>query len=169
LELIALRGNVETRLRKLDEGHYDAIVLASAGLIRLGLKERITQSLTFEASLPAVGQGIIGIECRQDDRLSRDRVHVLECAVARQCCEAERAFAHRLQGSCQSPIAGYASLDAGELLLRGVIGSSDGRTVYRTSTSGPMSRSRELGVELAEKMLEAGAGAVLSQQRGSAA
>ena len=169
LELMSLRGNVETRLRKLDEGQYDAIVLASAGLIRLGLKERITQSLSFEASLPAVGQGIIGIECRQDDARSCELVKVLEHPIARHCCEAERAFAQRLQGNCQSPIAGYALIDSGELLLRGVVGSSDGATVYRASTSGPPSRSRELGVELAEKMLKAGAADVLPPQRGSAA
>jgi hydroxymethylbilane synthase len=169
LELLSLRGNVETRLRKLEEGQYDAIVLASAGLIRLGLQVRITQALSFEASLPAVGQGIIGIECRRDDARSRELVQVLDNSVARQCCEAERAFAHRLQGSCQSPIAGYALLDAGELLLRGVVGSTDGSTVQRASISGPASRARELGVELADRMLAAGASALLSQQRGSAA
>jgi hydroxymethylbilane synthase len=169
LELLSLRGNVETRLRKLDEGQYDAIVLASAGLIRLGLQARITQSLSFEVSLPAVGQGIIGIECRQDDRRSRELVQVLDNAVARQCCEGERAFSHRLQGSCQSPIAGYALVDAGELLLRGVVGSADGRTVHRASLGGPASRARELGVELADKMLAAGAAELLTQQRGSAA
>jgi hydroxymethylbilane synthase len=130
---------------------------------------RITQALSFEASLPAVGQGIIGIECRQDDGRSRQLVQVLDNPVGRQCCEAERAFAHRLQGSCQSPIAGYALLDAGELLLRGVVGSTDGRTVQRDSISGPASRARELGVELADRMLAAGASALLSQQRGSAA
>jgi len=165
LEILTLRGNVETRLRKLDEDHYDAIVLASAGLTRLGLQQRITQSLSFECSLPAVGQGIIGIECRQQDERSRALVRALENAVARQCCEAERAFAQRLQGSCQSPIAGYALVDADELLLRGVIGSPDGRTVYRASLSGPVIRCRELGVELADKMLKAGAAELLAQQR----
>ena len=168
LEILTLRGNVETRLRKLDEAHYDAIVLASAGLTRLGLQERITQALTFDTSLPAVGQGIIGIECRELDERSRSLVKALEHASARQCCEAERAFAQRLQGSCQSPIAGYACIDAGELLLRGVIGSPDGQTMYRDSISGPASQYRELGVKLAERMLQAGAAELLDQQRGGA-
>jgi hydroxymethylbilane synthase len=166
LQILTLRGNVETRLRKLDEDQYDAIVLASAGLTRLGLQHRITQSLSFERSLPAVGQGIIGIECRQHDERSHALVKPLEDATARQCCEAERAFAQRLQGSCQSPIAGYALVADAELLLRGVIGSPDGRTVYRATVSGPVSRCRELGIELADQMLHAGAAELLAQQRG---
>lgn len=170
LEILSLRGNVETRLRKLDEDHYDAIVLASAGLTRLGLKERITQSLSFDCSLPAVGQGIIGIECREQDERSRRLVAALDNSTARFCCEAERAFAQRLQGSCQSPIAGYAMVDTTKLLLlRGVIGSPDGRTVYRDQASGPLTRCRELGVALADNMLQAGAAELLAQQRGGTA
>jgi hydroxymethylbilane synthase len=169
LQVMALRGNVETRLRKLDEDQYDAIVLASAGLTRLGLQQRITQSLSFECSLPAVGQGIIGIECRQEDTRSRALVRALENVLARQCCEAERAFAQRLQGSCQSPIAGYAQVTGGELLLRGVIGSPDGGTVYRDAISGPVARNRELGIELADRMLRTGAADLLAQQRGGSA
>jgi hydroxymethylbilane synthase len=165
LTLIPLRGNVDTRLRKLDEGEYDAIVLAAAGLIRLNWGERITHFIDFERSLPAVGQGIIGIECRADDTRSIDAVRALNDPLAWQCCDAERAFAQRLQGSCQSPIAGYAHLNDGELTLRGVVGSIDGRTMYRGTNQGPARDSQRLGVELADRLLAAGAKQLLDELR----
>lgn len=168
LRIIPLRGNVDTRLRKLEEDQYDAIILAAAGLTRLGLQHRITRRMDLEHSLPAVGQGIIGIECRSDDARSVALAQALEDAQARHCCEAERAFTVRLQGSCQSPIAGHAELRGDELHLRGLVGAEDGSTIYRGDIAGPASRARSLGVELAEQLLAAGADRLLAAQRAKA-
>jgi hydroxymethylbilane synthase len=165
LEMLLLRGNVETRLRKLDEGQYDAIILASAGLIRLGLEARITHAIGFEKSLPAVGQAVVGIECRSDDRRSIDIVQTLNDEDAWICCTAERAFAQRLQGSCQSPIAGFAVRRGDEIVLQGVVGSPDGSQVYRGSIHGSTDRAESLGVELADRLLNAGADVLLAEQR----
>lgn len=169
LEIIPLRGNVDTRLRKLDEGQYDAIILATAGLVRLGLGHRITHHIDFDHSLPAVGQGIVGVECRADDEYSIGLVRVLDDAASRHCCEAERAFALRLQGSCQSPIAGYAELHGAELTLRGVVGSEDGGTLYRGSAKGSMADPQSVGVHLADRLLAAGADVLLAEQRAASA
>jgi hydroxymethylbilane synthase len=166
LEMHTLRGNVETRLRKLDEGQYDAIILASAGLIRLGLQHRITQAIPFDRSLPAVGQAVVGIECRNDDERSIAIAQTLNDADAWTCCTSERAFAQRLQGSCQSPIAGYAQLREDSLTLQGVVGSPDGRRVYRGTLEGPRANAERIGVELAERLLAAGADVLLAEQRG---
>jgi hydroxymethylbilane synthase len=166
LHMQTLRGNVETRLRKLDEGQYDAIVLASAGLIRLGLAHRITQALPCERSLPAVGQAIVGIECRSDDERSITLVEGLNDGQAWLCCTSERAFAQRLQGSCQSPIAGYAELRANQLVLQGLVGSPDGTRIYRDRIEGDAANGTELGVQLAERLLAAGADELLAEQRG---
>ena len=163
LTLLPLRGNVETRLRKLDEGQCDAIILAAAGLIRLGLAERITHFLGPELSLPAVGQGIIGIECRSGDVRSIELARALNDQGAERCCVAERAFARRLEGSCHSPIAGFAELRGDELELRGVVGSPDGRTLYRGSSKGSIHKASELGVEVAERLLNAGAAQLLKE------
>ncbi|MGH8175997.1 MAG: hydroxymethylbilane synthase [Steroidobacter sp.] len=157
LEIVPLRGNVDTRLRKLEEGQYDAIILAAAGLIRLGLERRITHFFDIDQSVPAVGQGVIGIECRDDDERSLALVRALNDAAAWQCCEAERAFAHRLQGGCQSPIAGFAEIAGAELRLRGVIASPDGRDLYRGSNAGPVSAAASVGAALADRLLDAGA------------
>jgi hydroxymethylbilane synthase len=165
LQMLLLRGNVETRLRKLDEGQYDAIILASAGLIRLGLAQRITQSIPFDRSLPAVGQGIVGIECRSEDDRSIGLVKDLNDEDAWICCTAERAFAQRLQGSCQSPIAGFAQRRGNDIVLQGVVGSPDGSNVYRGTIDGDASRAEALGVELANRLLSAGADVLLAEQR----
>jgi hydroxymethylbilane synthase len=165
LEVIPLRGNVDTRLRKLDDGQYDAIILAAAGLIRLGFTRRITHYIDFDQSLPAVGQGVVGIECRAEDERSITLVHALEDSSSRACCEAERAFAARLQGSCQSPIAAHAELQDAELTLRGVVGSENGATIYRGSAKGPVSDPYSLGTTLAERLLAAGADMLLAAQR----
>jgi hydroxymethylbilane synthase len=166
LQLHTLRGNVETRLRKLEE-QYDAIVLAAAGLIRLGLEDRITHRFDLEQFVPAVGQGIIGIECREDDARSIELVRALNDELAWQCCEAERAFALRLQGSCQSPIAAYAQVSAGQLQLRGVIGSPDGQEIYRGVHSGAVTDRRAVGIALADRLLDAGARPLLEKLRGA--
>jgi hydroxymethylbilane synthase len=167
LELITLRGNVDTRLRKLEEGLYDAIILASAGLTRLGLQGRIRQYFGYEQCVPAVGQGIVGIECRADDERNIALVRALNDTKAWRCCEAERAFAHRLQGSCQSPIAGLAEINAGTLHLNGVVGSPDGREMYRGKHSGAAQSGPQIGIALAEQLLQAGAGPLLERLRNS--
>jgi hydroxymethylbilane synthase len=165
LQLSSLRGNVETRLRKLDANEHDAIILASAGLTRLELAHRITQHLPFEVSLPAAGQGVIGIECRASDSRSIELVRALNDDTGWHCCVAERAFARRLQGNCFSPIGAFARLEAGALHLQGAVGSMDGKTLFRDSIVGPYEQAEVLGVELAERVLAAGARALLDEQR----
>jgi hydroxymethylbilane synthase len=165
LELITLRGNVDTRLRKLDEDHYDAIILAAAGLIRLGLESRISEYFGPDQSVPAVGQGIIGIECRDDDARNLAYVRALNDNEAWQCASAERAFAQRLEGSCQSPIAGFATLSGDRLQLHGVIGSPDGREMYRGSQQGAIADAEAIGVKLAEALLNDGADQLLEKLR----
>jgi hydroxymethylbilane synthase len=165
LQLLTLRGNVETRLRKLQDEHYDAIILAAAGLIRLGLENRITHRFDLEAFVPAVGQGIIGIECREDDSRSIALVRALNDTLAWQCCEAERAFALRLQGSCQSPIAGFARIEGDRVHLRGVIGSPDGTEIYRGVHDGAVADVQAVGTALADRLLNAGARELLEKLR----
>ena len=165
LQLLTLRGNVETRLRKLQEDQYDAIVLAAAGLIRLGLEDRITHRFDIEQFVPAVGQGIIGLECRADDHRSIELVRALNDTLAWQCCDAERAFALRLQGSCQSPIAGHAQIEGGQVHLRGVIGSPDGQEIYRGTQAGAVADLQTVGIALADRLLDAGARALLDKLR----
>ncbi|HEX2494833.1 MAG TPA: hydroxymethylbilane synthase, partial [Steroidobacter sp.] len=150
LEFVTLRGNLDTRLRKLEEGQYDAIILAAAGLSRLGLEQRITHYFEADQVVPAVGQGIIGIECRADDERSLKCIAALNDDVAWRCCTAERAFAQRLEGSCQSPIAGFAEIAANQLRLRGVVASPDGREVYRGAESGPVNEANAIGLALAD-------------------
>jgi hydroxymethylbilane synthase len=165
LQIEALRGNVDTRVRKLDSGQLDAIILACAGLIRLGWEARITARLDPGACLPAVSQGIIGVECRSDDAHSRSLLSVLEHAPTRAAMDAERAFACRLGGSCQSPIAAYARLDAHRLTLDGLVAEPDGSRLLRDSISGATGDARRLGEELAERVLAAGARVLLERLR----
>ncbi|CAN5126914.1 hydroxymethylbilane synthase [soil metagenome] len=160
LEIVVLRGNVDTRLRKLDAGEFDATVLACAGLERLGLAIRIRERLTAEQMLPAVGQGVIGIECRDDAEI-RALLRPLEHVPTRTCLDAERAFSARLGGSCQSPIAGFAELRGDRLHLRGLVGSPDGTKVFADAIEGAADIAASLGTMLAERVLAAGAGALL--------
>ena len=164
LEILDLRGNVDTRLRRAEQGDFDAIVLASAGLLRLGMGARITEYFEPEQSLPAVGQGVIGIECRDDPSLLK-RLAVLEHGPTRHALSAERAFAAHLGGSCQSPIAGFATLQGGELRLRGLVGAPDGTRLYRGRIAGPAREADRLGRSLAEQLLQAGAAALLATLR----
>ena len=161
LQLLPLRGNVNTRLRKLDEGEYDAIILAAAGLIRLGFRERIRTFLEPEESLPAIGQGAVGIECRQDDERVNALIAPLHHAPTASRVLAERAMNNRLEGGCQVPIAGHALLEDSELWLRGLVGSVDGRAIIRGEIRGAASDSEALGVELAERLLADGADEIL--------
>jgi hydroxymethylbilane synthase len=161
LEIAMLRGNVETRLRKLDQGEFAAILLATAGLERLELGARIRERLAPDRMLPAVGQGVIGIECRTADKHVRSLLAPLEHAATRRCLEAERAFAARLGGSCQSPVAGFATLAGDRIDLRGLVGSPDGSKVFADRIAGATSDAATLGAALAECMLGAGADALL--------
>jgi hydroxymethylbilane synthase len=161
LEIAVLRGNVETRLRKLDEGEFAAIILASAGLDRLEMGARIRERIAPERMLPAIGQGVIGIECRTADARVRSLLAPLEHAATRRCLEAERAFAARLGGSCQSPIAGYATLAGDRIDLRGLVGSPDGSQVFEDRVAGAAGDAGKLGTALAERLLAAGADALL--------
>jgi len=165
LVITTLRGNVETRLKRLDDGELDAIVLAAAGLTRLGLQSRIAALLDPSISLPAVGQGVIGIECRSDDLRARDAVRALNDPAAHTAVSAERAFARRLGGSCQSPIAAYARLDAERLTLDGLVAEPDGSRLLRERISGDAGDGVALGAELAERVLAAGGGPLLERLR----
>lgn len=161
LKVKFLRGNVQTRLKKLDDGEYDAIILASAGLKRLQLEERISQLLPTEISLPAVGQGAVGIECRVDDPEINALLQPLKCPDTEVRVRAERGFNTRLEGGCQAPIAGYAELDGDTLHLRGLVGEPDGSTLVRGEVTGPRTEAEALGRRLAEDVLGRGADAIL--------
>ena len=161
LEIIDLRGNVGTRLSKLDAGLYDAIILASAGLKRLGLADRIRHTLQLEISLPAVGQGALGLECRAADQAVLDLILPLLHDETYICVRAERAFNAYLEGGCQVPIAGYASLSQGQLHIEGRVGSVDGATLLKVELKGTPEQAEQLGEILAQKLLEQGAGDLL--------
>jgi hydroxymethylbilane synthase len=166
LEILSLRGNVGTRLRKLAEGEYDAIVLASAGLIRLGMAERITQQLETEVCLPAIGQGVIGIECRADDDTVNGLIAVLNDTRTQICVNAERALNARLQGGCQVPIAGHAILQGDTVILHGLVGYPDGSKIIRSQAVGSMRDAAAVGVTLAEELLARGAQVILNHVYG---
>ncbi|OTG84415.1 hydroxymethylbilane synthase [Acinetobacter sp. ANC 5054] len=161
LEIIDLRGNVGTRLSKLDAGNYDAIILASAGLKRLSLAERIRHSIQPVISLPAVGQGALGLECRADDQNVLDLIQPLMHAETNACVRAERAFNAYLEGGCQVPIAGYATLSDGQIHLEGRVGSPDGQTLLKAQQTGTPEQAEQLGVALAKDLLAQGAGDIL--------
>ena len=161
LEIIDLRGNVGTRLSKLDAGLYDAIILASAGLKRLGLSERIRHTLPASVSLPAVGQGALGLECRENDQQVLDLIQPLLHIETSACVRAERAFNAYLEGGCQVPIAGYATLHADELHIEGRVGSVDGATLLGAELRGPVVQAEQLGEALAQQLLKLGAGELL--------
>lgn len=157
LVTVDLRGNVGTRLGKLDNGDFDAIILASAGLIRLGLQTRITMQLDIDSMLPACAQGAIGIECRSDDeavnKILAD-LHDEETAIQVRC---ERALNARLGGSCQTPIAGFSTLEGNQLELRALVGHPDGSKVLRTVENGHRDDAIEIGTHAAQTLLDAGA------------
>jgi hydroxymethylbilane synthase len=162
LSIEPLRGNVPTRLRKLDEGGYDAILLAAAGLKRLGLAERITALLATTVSLPAPGQGALGIECRQErDDLLR-LLAPLDHAATALAVRAERAVARALAGSCNVPLAAYAEVSGDLMRLRGFVGSPDGSRTARASVEGPAAGAESHGIALAERLREAGAAEILA-------
>ena len=158
-----LRGNVNTRLRKLDDGEYDAIILASAGLIRLGFEQRIKQALEPEECLPAIGQGAVGIEVRSDDMAVKELLAPLAHAETTSRLIAERAMNKALNGGCQVPIAGYAVLTDGQIYMRGLVGEPDGSRILRAEIRGGVEHAASLGKRLAEDLLAQGADEILSR------
>lgn len=161
LDIRSLRGNVGTRLSKLDNGDYDAIILASAGLIRLGLADRIASFIDVEQSLPAAGQGAVGIECRTDDVQVHALLAPLADAETTYCVRAERAMNNHLQGGCQVPIGGYAVLQQGQLYLRALVGDIDGSHIIRAEGKSAVENAEVLGVQIAEQLLAQGADKIL--------
>ena len=160
-----LRGNVDTRLRRLDEGELDAIVLAVAGLVRLGWESRITARLAPESFLPAVGQGVIGIECRSNDSFTRESLAPLDHPATRIALDAERAFTGYLGGSCQSPIAAHAQLEGERLSLEGLVAEPDGSRLLRDRETGSANDQATLGIKLAQRVQSAGGLELLNRLR----
>ena len=169
LKIQFLRGNVNTRLAKLDAGDYDAIILAAAGLIRLGFESRIRSSISVDDSLPAGGQGAVGIECRSGDSDIHSLLAPLHHRDTASRVSAERALNKRLNGGCQVPIACYAVLEGEQLWLRGLVGQPDGALLLNAQGRAPASEAERLGVEVAEALLAQGAGAILQAVYGEAA
>ena len=163
LKLVGLRGNVDTRLRRAAAGDFDGIILAIAGLKRLGHEERVTQILDDDVMLPAVGQGALGMVCREEDAATRQILQVLDHAATRTAVTAERGLLRALGGSCQIPIGGKANLAAGRLTIKGLIGSLDGTRIVAHESSGSPDRALEVGIELGEKLLSMGAGEILAE------
>jgi hydroxymethylbilane synthase len=163
LKIDWLRGNVNTRLKKLDDGGFDAIILAAAGLKRLGFEGRIRSCLEPEESLPAIGQGAIGIEARSGDEQVRQLIAPLADVDTTLRVQAERAMNETLNGGCQVPLAGYAVLEGDQLYLRGLVGEPDGSVVLRSEIRGASSDAVSLGVKLAEDLIRQGAGEILAR------
>ncbi|MDX1453060.1 MAG: hydroxymethylbilane synthase, partial [Oleiphilaceae bacterium] len=161
LEIKTLRGNVNTRLAKLDRGEYDAIVLAESGMRRLGFDQRVRSVLSNEC-LPAVGQGALGIECRTDDSDIKALIAPLIDEDSSLCVRAERAMNHRLHGGCQVPIAGFAQRSGEQLVLRGLVGAIDGTQILRAEATGSIDNPEALGRKVAEQLLEQGADKLLA-------
>ncbi|MDP2633403.1 MAG: hydroxymethylbilane synthase [Pseudoalteromonas sp.] len=163
LDIKDLRGNVNTRLAKLDDGQYDAIILAAAGLIRLEMHDRIKAFIEPEISLPANGQGAVGIECRDDDDVTKALLAPLEHNETRIRVNAERAMNRRLEGGCQVPIGAYALVDGEKVHLRGLVGAVDGSEILRADISGQAVDAQMLGTQLAEQLLSMGADKILAE------
>jgi len=162
LKISVLRGNVNTRLAKLDAGEYDAIILAVSGLKRLGLSARIRSIISAEESLPAVGQGALGIECRIGDERGLRLIEPLRHQTSQTRVSAERAMSGRLQGSCQVPLGAYALIEDGELYLRGLIGTPDGKEILRGEIRGELAQAEALGAKLGDELLARGGDRILA-------
>lgn len=166
IEVGGIRGNVETRLTKLDAGEADALLMARAGLVRLGLGERVTEVLDTERFLPAVGQGIVGLTCRADDAQTRERLALVCHMPSWFAALAERALLRELEGGCNAPIGAHAVVDGDHLVLTARVLSLDGSECIEGSRQGPCAEAQALGVALAEQLLAAGAGALVEAARG---
>jgi hydroxymethylbilane synthase len=166
LDIEDLRGNLDTRLRKLDEGQYEAIILAAAGLNRLGMSDRPTGYFTAVDMLPAVGQGALGIELRKDDTELLDGLAFLNDEKTTVAVTAERSFLHRLEGGCQVPIGAFAEVDGDQVMLTGLVASVDGTEVIKRSMTGSAKEAQALGLQLAEQLLELGGKEILDEVYG---
>ena len=158
-----LRGNVDTRLRKVEEGKYDAILLASAGLNRLGWANRITEEISHDILLPAMGQGALGIETRLDDTKIYDFISTLNHEQTHYAVSAERSLVGRLDGGCQVPIGAYARVEKGLITLKGLVASLDGEVIYKLENVGPVDDAINIGQELGSKLLKMGANEILEK------
>ncbi|GAW29974.1 hydroxymethylbilane synthase [Carboxydocella sp. ULO1] len=165
LQMVDMRGNLATRFRKMEEQQLDGMILAAAGVLRLGWQERITQYIPFEISLPAVGQGSIGIEIRENDEEIKELLRPLNDRAAAKAILAERAFLRKLEGGCQIPIGAYGILQGEQLILQGVVASLDGQKLIRKQINGNPEAAEELGERLAELMLAEGADRILAEVR----
>jgi len=166
LRVMDVRGNVGTRIERLDRGEFDALILAAAGLLRLGLRERIAEFLAPKAMLPAIGQGALGVECREDDAAMRELLVPLHDADTGRCVEAERAVNQRMHGSCHLPIAAYARLDGGRLRVDALVGRLDGSEIIRRSAAGSPDAARAIGEGLGRELLAAGGETILAELDG---
>jgi len=163
LQIVTLRGNLDTRIRKIYSEDLEGIVLAAAGIHRMGLKDQISQYLDLEASLPAIGQGALALEIREEDPWLKRLITVIHHEATALCIQAERSFLNRLQGGCQIPIAGHAWIKGQRIILIGLIASLDGREMFKNKIEGPLTDSLSLGVRLAEKLLKVGGKSILDQ------
>jgi hydroxymethylbilane synthase len=163
LKIVQLRGNLDTRIRKLDEGQFDAIIVAVAGVKRLGLAYRITEILEPEICLPAIGQGAIGIECRVNDKVINTILGALNHQETSISVRAERALLRRLGGGCQVPIAAYARIEDGRVIMDGLVGSITGERVIKGHAEGKLEDHERLGTNLAEYLLSRGAKEILAE------
>ncbi len=163
MKMISLRGNLDTRIKKLDTEGLDAVILAAAGIRRMGWADKITQILPTEISLPAIGQGAVGIECRREDPRINDLITFIRHDDTFDAVAAERAFLKKLEGGCQVPIAAYAEIAGERLKLRGLVGSVDGKELIEDEIEGLRSDGARLGTELGERVLDAGAGRILEE------
>ena len=168
LRIFEIRGNVPTRIKKFEESDLDALILAFAGVHRLELDFHIKQIIPFEVMIPAVAQGVIGIEIREDDKDTQELIKPINDAATEVCISAERALLRMLEGGCQVPIGGFARLSGEEIFLEGFVGNFDGTKTLRDSIKGDYKNASELGQQLAERMIENGAGQILSQARNAA-
>jgi hydroxymethylbilane synthase len=163
LQMVVIRGNVETRINKLETEKLDAVILAAAGLKRLGFTDRVTEYLSIDLSIPAIGQGALGIECRLDDTAIKETIAFFNHPDTAHAVRAERALLWRCEGGCQVPIAAHGEVTGNELRLTGFVASVDGRRSIKESISGPAAEGEKLGIALAERLLKAGAHEILSE------
>lgn len=168
LNMVSIRGNVDTRLKKIESGELEAIILAKAGLNRLGFRDHIVSTLSPDKILPAIGQGALGLEIRRDDRETSDLLCFLNHQTTELTVRAERSFLKRLEGGCQVPIAGYGRLEGDRIILKGMVAELDGREIIKDEVSGPKGQPEDIGITLAEELLNSGADKILSRIYGRA-
>jgi hydroxymethylbilane synthase len=163
LEYRMLRGNINTRLKRLDQGEYDALILAAAGLKRMDLAARIRSYLPITQSLPAAGQGALAIECRQQDAAVLSLIAPFNDEKSARCAQAERALCKQLGGGCKLPLAAFAEIQAGQMTLQGLVASWDGMKILRATVTGDPQHAEQIGIQVAEQLLAQGADQILKQ------